>query len=149
MHKSVLNCSLTPSQGKYSFDPVSKVLAWEVGKIDQTKLPNLRGSVNLVTGAAPEDTNPSIRFALSSSSSPSPHLTSLQPPVLHQPAGCEWAQGEQAGHVWGEVQTIQGGQVSHQGWQVPSQNVVFCFINISGIFSVICIYCDWCWVHLY
>ena len=53
MHKSVLNCSLTPSQGKYSFDPVSKVLAWEVGKIDQTKLPNLRGSVNLVTGAAP------------------------------------------------------------------------------------------------
>ena len=61
MHKSVLNCSLTPSQGKYSFDPVSKVLAWEVGKIDQTKLPNLRGTVNLVTGAAPEDTNPSIR----------------------------------------------------------------------------------------
>ena len=38
MHKSVLNCSLTPSQGKYSFDPVSKVLAWEVGKMDQTKL---------------------------------------------------------------------------------------------------------------
>ena len=65
MHKSVLNCSLTPSQGKYSFDPVSKVLAWEVGKIDQTKLPNLRGSVNLVTGALPEDTNPSIRFASS------------------------------------------------------------------------------------
>ena len=61
MHKSVLNCSLTPSQGKYSFDPVSKVLAWEVGKIDQTKLPNLRGTVNLVNGAAPEDTNPSIR----------------------------------------------------------------------------------------
>ena len=23
MHKSVLNCSLTPTQGKYSFDPVS------------------------------------------------------------------------------------------------------------------------------
>ena len=62
MHKSVLNCSLTPSQGKYSFDPVSKVLSWEVGKIDQTKLPNLRGTVNLVTGAAPEDTNPSIRY---------------------------------------------------------------------------------------
>ena len=60
MHKSVLNCSLNPSQGKYSFDPVSKVLSWDVGKIDQTKLPNLRGSVNLVTGAKPEDTNPSI-----------------------------------------------------------------------------------------
>ena len=24
MHKSVLNCSLTPTQGKYSFDPVSE-----------------------------------------------------------------------------------------------------------------------------
>ena len=23
MHKSVLNCSLNPTQGKYSFDPVS------------------------------------------------------------------------------------------------------------------------------
>jgi len=65
MHKSVLNCSLTPSQGKYSFDPVSKVLAWEVGKIDQTKLPNLRGTVNLVTGATPEDTNPSISLQFS------------------------------------------------------------------------------------
>merc|ERR550532_320384 len=26
MHKSVLNCSLTPTQGKYSFDPVSKTI---------------------------------------------------------------------------------------------------------------------------
>ena len=135
MHKSVLNCSLTPSQGKYSFDPVSKVLAWEVGKIDQTKLPNLRGSVNLVTGAVPEDTNPSIRFALSSS--PYPHNTSFQPPVCYQPAGCEWAQGEQAGHVWGEVQAIQGGQVSHQGWQVPSQNVV---LAVFAVFSTILVY---------
>jgi len=67
MHKSVLNCSLTPSQGKYSFDPVSKVLCWEVGKIEAAKLPNLRGSVNLVTGATPEPTNPSIsvQFAIS------------------------------------------------------------------------------------
>ena len=137
MHKSVLNCSLTPSQGKYSFDPVSKVLAWEVGKIDQTKLPNLRGSVNLVTGAVPEDTNPSIRFATSSSSSTYPQLTSLQPPVCYQPAGSEWAQGEQAGHVWGEVQTIQGGQVSHQGWQVPSQNVI---LVVFAVFSTFLVY---------
>ena len=58
------------------------MLVWEVGKIDQTKLPNIRyncdsiyqcyllcyrGSVNLVTGATPEDTNPSIsvQFAIS------------------------------------------------------------------------------------
>ena len=45
MPKTVLNCTLTASQGKYSFDPVSKILVWEVGKIDTTKLPNIRGSV--------------------------------------------------------------------------------------------------------
>ena len=48
MPKTVLNCTLTPSQGKYSFDPVSKVLLWEVGKIDPTKLPNIRGQVCVV-----------------------------------------------------------------------------------------------------
>ena len=42
MPKSVLNCTLTANQGKYSFDPVSKLLVWEVGKIDLTKLPNIR-----------------------------------------------------------------------------------------------------------
>jgi len=47
MPKAVLNCSLTPSQGKYSFDPVKKLLRWEVGKIDVTKLPNIRGSVSI------------------------------------------------------------------------------------------------------
>lgn len=45
MPKVVLNCSLVPNQGKYSFDPVSKVLFWDVGRIDFSKLPNLRGSV--------------------------------------------------------------------------------------------------------
>jgi len=60
MQKSVLNCSLTPTQGKYSFDPVSKVMVWEVGKIDQTKLPNIRGTVNFTSGAGPEDTHVSV-----------------------------------------------------------------------------------------
>ena len=41
---------------------MSKLLSWDVGKIDASKLPNLRGSVNLVTGATPEPTNPSIRW---------------------------------------------------------------------------------------
>lgn len=45
--KSVLNVTLTPSQGKYSFDPVTKVMTWDVGKIDVTKLPNIRGSVSV------------------------------------------------------------------------------------------------------
>ena len=46
MPKSVLNCTLTSTQGKYAFDPVSKILTWEVGKIDGQKLPNIRGSVS-------------------------------------------------------------------------------------------------------
>ena len=47
MPKSVLNCSLTPSQGKYAFDPVNKVFSWDIGKIDAQKtFPNIRGSVS-------------------------------------------------------------------------------------------------------
>jgi AP-3 complex subunit mu len=46
MPKAVLNCSLIPNQGKYSFDPVSKVLIWDVGRIDTAKLPSLRGTVS-------------------------------------------------------------------------------------------------------
>lgn len=48
MPKCILNCSLTANQGKYNFDPVSKILHWEVGKIDVTKLPNIRGSVSII-----------------------------------------------------------------------------------------------------
>lgn len=49
MPKSVLNCTLIPNQGKHSFDPVSKVLTWEVGRIETTKLPNIRGTVRIST----------------------------------------------------------------------------------------------------
>jgi AP-3 complex subunit mu len=48
MPKSVLNCTLTSTQGKYTFDPVAKVLSWDVGKIDSQKSPNIRGSVCVV-----------------------------------------------------------------------------------------------------
>lgn len=67
MPKCVLNCTLTATQGKYSFDPVSKVLVWEIGKIEQTKPPNIRGTVNLVSGSSPASTNPTINvhFAIS------------------------------------------------------------------------------------
>jgi AP-3 complex subunit mu len=45
--KAVLNVTLTPSQGKYSFDPVAKLMTWDVGKIDTTKLPNIKGNVSV------------------------------------------------------------------------------------------------------
>ena len=53
MPKSVLNCTLTSTQGKYAFDPVSKILTWEVGKIDGQKLPNIRGSVSILIISCP------------------------------------------------------------------------------------------------
>lgn len=46
MPKCVLNCNLSVTQGKYTFDPVSKLLHWNVGRIDPTKLPNIRGNVS-------------------------------------------------------------------------------------------------------
>ena len=50
MAKSVLSCNLTVNQGKYSFDPVTRVLQWEVGKIEPSKLPNMRGNVSRSVG---------------------------------------------------------------------------------------------------
>lgn len=60
MPKSVLNCSLVPNQGKYSFDPVSKVLVWDIGRIDVAKLPNLRGTITIQNGATVTESNPAI-----------------------------------------------------------------------------------------
>ncbi|OXA46978.1 AP-3 complex subunit mu-1 [Folsomia candida] len=60
MPKSVANCNLTASQGRYTFDPVSKVFHWDVGKIDITKLPNIKGSISLGAGAGPVEANPTV-----------------------------------------------------------------------------------------
>merc|ERR1711860_95496 len=43
MPSAVLNATLTATQGKYTFDPVSKLLVWDIGKIDPQKVPNIRG----------------------------------------------------------------------------------------------------------
>lgn len=58
--KTVLNVTLTTNQGKYSFDPVTKLMTWDVGKIDPTKLPNIRGSINLQSNSSPPESNPAI-----------------------------------------------------------------------------------------
>ncbi|ESO96035.1 hypothetical protein LOTGIDRAFT_214627 [Lottia gigantea] len=65
--KNVLNVTLTPNQGKYSFDPVSKFMTWDVGKIDTTKLPNIRGNISLQTGSPIPDSNPviNVQFTIS------------------------------------------------------------------------------------
>ena len=57
MPKAVLNCSLIANQGKYTYDPVEKKLHWDVGRIDVTKLPNLKGTVSVASGCTTLETN--------------------------------------------------------------------------------------------
>lgn len=57
--KSVNNCTLVASQGKYTFDNTTKILVWDVGKVDIQKIPNIRGSVAVAAGPA-VDSSPSI-----------------------------------------------------------------------------------------
>ncbi|CAF0751742.1 unnamed protein product [Didymodactylos carnosus] len=70
MSKSVLNCTLTPSQGKYTFDPVKKLLLWDVGKIESSNpsngLPTLKGNIVLQSGQPIPESNPilNIHFTL-------------------------------------------------------------------------------------
>ncbi|CAF1090995.1 unnamed protein product [Adineta steineri] len=71
MPKSVLNCTLTPSQGKCTFDPVKKVLTWDIGKIEtnnqnSTRLPTIRGNITLAAGQPIPEGNPTlnVRFTI-------------------------------------------------------------------------------------
>lgn len=64
MPKAVMNMSLTPSQGKYTFDSVKKSLTWDVGKIDPAKIPSIRGNVTLQNGSALPESNPPLHVIL-------------------------------------------------------------------------------------
>uniref|UniRef100_A0A8C9V6W4 Adaptor related protein complex 3 subunit mu 2 n=1 Tax=Scleropages formosus TaxID=113540 RepID=A0A8C9V6W4_SCLFO len=48
--------------GTYTFDPVTKLLSWDVGKINPQKLPSLKGSMSLQAGASKPDENPTINI---------------------------------------------------------------------------------------
>jgi AP-3 complex subunit mu len=67
MPKTVLNVNVTPTQGKYSFDPVSKLLVWDVGRMEPGRLPNIKGIINLQSGAPLPDANPTVlvKFTIS------------------------------------------------------------------------------------
>ena len=63
MPKNVLNVNLVPNQGKYTFDSVTKLLVWDVGKMEihQGKsLPTVKGNIVLQSGAPIPDSNPNI-----------------------------------------------------------------------------------------
>lgn len=65
--KSVLNTTMTPSQGTYTFEPVSKLLSWHVGKMDTNKLPNIRGNIIMQSGQSVPESNPTltVHFSIS------------------------------------------------------------------------------------
>ena len=61
MPSQIHNCNLTQSLGSISFDPVKKILKWDIGKIaPQKELPTLRGNITLVSGAEPPEDMPVI-----------------------------------------------------------------------------------------
>jgi len=60
MPKDVTSCTMTTSVGTYTFDPVSKQLKWEVGKIQPLKVPTMRGTCTVTTGADCRDVHPTI-----------------------------------------------------------------------------------------
>lgn len=58
--KTVMNMSLVPSNGKYNFDSVKKLLTWEVGRIDASKTPSLKGNLTFQTGCSLPESNPPV-----------------------------------------------------------------------------------------
>lgn len=60
MPKVVLSANLATTQGTYTYDAVTKVLVWDIGKINPQKLPNLKGSLSVQSGAPRPEENPSL-----------------------------------------------------------------------------------------
>ncbi|VDN50526.1 unnamed protein product [Dracunculus medinensis] len=62
--KSVQNCNLIPSNGKCTFDPSTKLLQWNVGKIELGKPPTLKGSVSVNSNIAVETPPITVKFRI-------------------------------------------------------------------------------------
>lgn len=67
MPKTVLSVNLTPTQGKYSFDSTTKILQWDVGRVEIGKTPSVKGNIVLQSGVPLPDSNPTIlvKFVIS------------------------------------------------------------------------------------
>ncbi|XP_062375218.1 AP-3 complex subunit mu-1 [Sardina pilchardus] len=64
MPRVVLSAHLSATQGTHTYDPVTKVLVWDIGKLNQQKLPNLKGGLSLQSGALRPEENPSLNIDL-------------------------------------------------------------------------------------
>ncbi|XP_067093142.1 AP-3 complex subunit mu-1 isoform X2 [Osmerus mordax] len=64
MPKVVLSANLIATQGSYTYDLATKVLVWDIGKLNPQKLPNLKGSLSLQAGSPKPEENPSLNIDL-------------------------------------------------------------------------------------
>ncbi|CAI2355516.1 unnamed protein product [Caenorhabditis sp. 36 PRJEB53466] len=64
MPKCVQNCNLTVSHGKMSFDPTSKLLQWNIGKVEVGKPSTLKGSISITGTTIFESPSISLKFKI-------------------------------------------------------------------------------------
>ncbi|CAN9499863.1 unnamed protein product [Ophioblennius macclurei] len=64
MPKAVLSVNLAATQGSHTYDLSTKVLVWDIGKLNPQKLPNLRGSLSMQAGVPKPEENPSLNIDL-------------------------------------------------------------------------------------
>jgi AP-3 complex subunit mu len=64
MPKPVQNCNLVASQGKYSFEPSTKVLQWNIGKIELGKPPTIKGTMSINGTAELESPPINVKFRI-------------------------------------------------------------------------------------
>jgi len=60
MPKQIVNVNLVPTQGEYSFNPVTRVLTWDIGKVAPGKPPSIRGTISLQPGVPLPEEKPSL-----------------------------------------------------------------------------------------
>uniref|UniRef100_A0A672F341 AP-3 complex subunit mu-1-like n=1 Tax=Salarias fasciatus TaxID=181472 RepID=A0A672F341_SALFA len=56
--------AILDKSGTHTYDLSTKVLVWDIGKLNPQKLPNLRGSLSMQTGVPKPEENPSLNIDL-------------------------------------------------------------------------------------
>lgn len=65
MPTCVTNVSLLQNQGKYTFDPIGKILTWDIGRIDvENKLPSIRGHFTVENNVPHENLTINVKFTI-------------------------------------------------------------------------------------
>ncbi|CEF62477.1 AP-3 complex subunit mu-2 [Strongyloides ratti] len=65
MPKNLVNCNLTPTHGKYTYDPITHLFQWNIGKIETGKPPNIKGSVSISGTSTLESPIITVKFKIS------------------------------------------------------------------------------------